>query len=118
MKRALASVAVFFMAAPADAAARTAHSTSYCLNGTMADGTHTRSRSVAMNSLPLGSKVYVVDGNTRTRRREKGPLGLRIWIVRDRIGWGSEMDFWQPSCDGCMQWARKTVRFKVLRYGR
>lgn len=71
----------------------------------MADGTYTRRRSIAMNSLPLGTRIKLT-----------GPsyFGLRVFTVRDRIGWGSELDFWAPSCGQARSWGRRTVRFKVL----
>lgn len=91
------------------ASAGVAESTSYCLRGTMADGSQTRAGSVAMNSLPLGSKIRLVG------RRF---FGRRTFVVRDRIGYGSQLDFWAPSCSQSRQWGRRTVRFKVMRYGR
>lgn len=84
-------------------------STAYCLQGTMADGTYTRKRSVANNFLPLGSKI---------KTRTAGPGGLRIFYVRDRIGHGSQLDFWVPTCGSAYKWGRRSVRFTVLRYGR
>lgn len=84
-------------------------STSYCLKGRMADGTYTRARSVANNFLPLGSII-------RTSR--PGPGGYRIYVVRDRIGHGSALDFWTPTCRQAFSWGRRTVKFIVVRYGR
>jgi 3D (Asp-Asp-Asp) domain-containing protein len=77
----------------------------------MADGTRTRLRSVANNFLPLGSKIKITS-------KHPGPYGLRIFYVRDRIGHGSQLDFWVPSCRYGINWGRRTIRFKVLRYGR
>ena len=85
-------------------------STSYCLTGTMADGTQTRPRSVAMNTLPLGSKIKLI--------KPRSFNGYRIFYVRDRIGYGSELDFWAPSCGQSMSWGRRPVTIKVLRTGR
>lgn len=101
--------------APTVAESRTyvVHSTAYtpCSSGTiMADGTRTRLRSVANNFLPLGSKIRLVG--------RPGPYGLRIFYVRDRIGSGSQLDFWVPSCRDGILWGRRIVKFRVLRYGR
>lgn len=98
------------IAALAAAAVLSLTSTSYCLNGTMADGTHTRPRSVAMNTLPLGSKIKLISPRTFN--------GYRIFYVRDRIGWGSQLDFWSPSCDKSQAWGRRPVKIAVLRRGR
>jgi 3D (Asp-Asp-Asp) domain-containing protein len=92
------------------AAALLANSTSYCLSGTMADGTQVRDRSVAMNSLPLGSKIKITS--------EGGFFGRRIFYVRDRIGHGSQLDFWSPSCAKSRKWGRRNVRYVVIRRGR
>lgn len=54
----------------------------------MADGTQTRTRSLAMNRHRLGTRIYVIDGDTGRAGHQKGPGGLRRWVVRDRIGWG------------------------------
>lgn len=85
-----------------------AESTSYCLNGLMSDGTKTRKRSVAMNNLPLGSIIHL---------RKPGPGGLRIWHVRDHIGRGSQMDLWQSTCAAARAYGRRTVYYRVVRYG-
>lgn len=88
-----------------------AESTSYCIRGKMADGTRTRNHSVAMNSLPLGSKIKLI----KPRRFR----GMRTFVVRDRIGHGSELDFWNPSCSHATHnWGRRTVTLKVIRRGR
>jgi 3D (Asp-Asp-Asp) domain-containing protein len=63
-------------------------STAYCLSGTMADGTPVQAGSVANNFLPLGTRVTVSASPAQTRR----------YVVRDRIGWGTQLDFWTPSC--------------------
>lgn len=85
-----------------------ADSTAYCLRGRMADGTQTRARSVAQNTLPLGSMI---------KTNKPGPGGIYIWYVRDRIGSGSELDFWTPSCSDALRW-NKPIKFRVLRRGK
>jgi hypothetical protein len=81
-----------------------AHSTSYCLHGRMADGTATRPGSAASNRHPLGT-VILLD--------RPGPGGRRRWTIRDRIGWGSELDLWAPSCAQSRAWGRRFVRYRV-----
>jgi 3D (Asp-Asp-Asp) domain-containing protein len=75
-------------------------STAYCLSGTMADGTQVRAGSVASNQHPLGTHLIV----------SSSPTGQRHWVVRDRIGWGTELDFWVPTCGQAYSWGRRTVR--------
>lgn len=96
---------VALVATPAVASTlRQADSTSYCLRGTMADGSQTRAGSVAMNRHRLGTRIYLVGSTFQGRRR---------FVVRDRIGWGSSMDFWSPSCAGSMRWGRRSIRYVV-----
>ena len=89
----LVSAALFW---PAD-------STAYCLVGTMADGSWTRAGSVAHNGLSLGTKITV----------RPAVLGRRRWTVRDRIGWGTELDFWMPSCAQAIAYGRRTSWMRV-----
>lgn len=77
-------------------------STAYCLSGTMADGTGVRGGSVANNWYPLGTKITV----------SASPTGRKRFVVRDRIGWGSSLDFWVPSCSLARSWGRRTVKIK------
>lgn len=76
----------------------------------MSDGSYTRARSIAMNTLPLGSKIKLTGKRTF--------YGQRTFYVRDRIGWGSQLDFWHPSHSTCMRWGRRQVFYKVIRWGR
>ena len=78
-------------------------STAYCLSGTMADGTGVRAGSIAHNGYPLGTRVTVTPS----------PTGRRQFVVRDRIGWGTELDFWVPSCAQALRWGRRTVHVTV-----
>lgn len=103
--RALPVTALVLAAAPTDASTvRQAHSTSYCLSGRMADGSYVRVGSVAMNRHPLGTRILLVGTTFRGRRR---------FVVRDRIGHGSELDFWSPSCAVSRRWGRRVVRYRV-----
>jgi 3D (Asp-Asp-Asp) domain-containing protein len=78
-------------------------STAYCLSGTMADGTPVRAGSVANNHLRLGTTIQVSASPTRRRS----------FVVRDRIGWGTELDFWVPSCAQALLWGRRIVQLRV-----
>lgn len=72
----------------------------------MADGTFVRAQSIAMNSLPLGTKIRLVSPKTFN--------GNRVFVVRDRIGWGSQLDFWSPSCSYSRMWGRRTVKYTII----
>ncbi len=77
----------------------------------MADGSPTSFGSVAMNILPLESEIKVV-------KPKNGFFGRTIFVVRDRIGYGSQLDFWTPSESDCIDhWGRKTVEIQVIRRG-
>lgn len=85
-------------------------STSYCLDGRTADGTYLSKsrpsrralRTLAHNGFPLGTRVWV-EPAVRYRHR---------WVVRDRIGWGSQADFWAPSCGEAISYGRRTVHIR------
>lgn len=78
-------------------------STAYCLHGTMADGTYTRAGSIAHNGYALGTRVTVWPS----------PTGQRRFVVRDRIGWGTQLDFWLPTCSAALAWGRRLVHVRV-----
>lgn len=71
--------------------------TAYCQRGTMADGSYTRAGSVAHNGYALGTRL-TVNG--------------RRYVVRDRIGWGSELDIWMPSCAAAVVFGRRVVKVR------
>jgi 3D (Asp-Asp-Asp) domain-containing protein len=80
-------------------------STAYspCSSGSiMADGTHTRAGSVAHNGYPLGKRLTIWPS----------PDGRRRFTVRDRIGHGTEVDFWVADCQQAIQWGRRTVHIR------
>lgn len=83
--------------------AATSGSTAYCLNGTMADGTWTRAGSIAHNGYALGTRLTIWPS----------PDGRRRFVVRDRIGWGTPLDFWTPSCASAIAWGRRTVHVRL-----
>jgi 3D (Asp-Asp-Asp) domain-containing protein len=102
----LAAIAYFAGRAESRVEYFAAHSTSYCLNGVMADGTRTRARSAASNRHPLGTRIVLT---------KPGPGGIRRWVIRDRIGWGSQLDFWAPTCWHSRQWGRRHVTYRIER---
>jgi 3D (Asp-Asp-Asp) domain-containing protein len=73
--------------------------TAYCLSGVMADGSGVRPGSIAHNGYSLGTRVTV----------SASPTGARRFVVRDRIGWGTELDFWVSSCAAARAWGRRVV---------
>lgn len=81
----------------------------------MADGTYTRTRSVAMNRHPLGTKIKLLGLYVNGRRVASTVRGLKVFVVRDRIGWGTELDFWSPSCSWSRYFGRKTARYQIIR---
>jgi 3D (Asp-Asp-Asp) domain-containing protein len=96
------------IAALATAGVFVASSTSYCpgsSSSVMADGTHTRLGSAASNRHPLGTRLRLIGARF---------LGRRTFVVRDRIGWGSDLDLWSPSCTASRRWGRRRVRYRVL----
>lgn len=91
----------------ADAPVAHVSSTAYCLAGRMADGSYVRAGSVASNRHRLGARI-------RLRPRGKRAFGRRTFTVRDRIGWGTELDFWVSSCSTARSYGRRSVRYVVL----
>lgn len=80
-----------------------ATATSYCLTGTMADGTSTRPGSAASNRHPLGTRI----------RLTRPAHGRKNWVIRDRIGHGTELDLWVGSCGKAIKYGRKNVSYKI-----
>lgn len=78
-------------------------STAYCLSGVMADGSYVRTGSVAHNGYPLGTRVTITPSF----------FGRRRFVVRDRIGWGTDLDIWTPYCGTAFAWGRRVVRIRV-----
>lgn len=83
-----------------------ARSTAYCQRGLMADGQNTHRNSVASNRHPLGTRLRLVGHSFQSHK---------VFVVRDRIGWGSELDFWTPSCGSASLWGRRTVRYRIAK---
>lgn len=75
-------------------------STAYCLTGNMASGRPTYQGAVAANYWPLGTVLDVSDS----------PYGPGRFVVEDRYGSGTELDFAMPGdCAGANAWGRRTV---------
>ena len=106
MKVRLAVLTAAALTPTSTASAVTATSTSYspCSAGsTMADGTPVRFGSVASNWHPLGTRIYL----------HSPVLGRRKFTVRDRIGHGSSLDIWVPSCAYAIQYGRRRVTYSL-----
>lgn len=84
---------------------RWANSTCYAQAGTTASGQQTRVGIVAMNSLPLGTHIVL----------DHPVFGRRRFVVEDRIGYGSEMDFFYPSEAACLDYGRREIGYRVGR---
>jgi len=98
-----AAAALLVGAATATARTMRVTSTAYCLRGTMANGRGVHYGAVAMNILPLGKRIRV----------NRSPFGRHLrFRVEDRIGWGTQLDFWVPSCGMAYAWGRRTVRVR------
>ena len=79
-------------------------STSYCQSGITASGEMTRVGIVAGNIWPLGTDLKILDG----------PHSGQTVQVLDRIGWGSQLDFFTWSCRGAWNYGRRQVLVEVL----
>lgn len=79
--------------------------TSYCQNGITASGQRPFVGEVAANIYPLGTHLVVspaVWGRTR-------------FVVEDRIGWGSSIDFYTPDCRAAIDFGRRIERVQVVK---
>lgn len=109
MRRLLPLAALAAALIPARADAMTLHrtyATSYCLHGTMADGSYTRPRSVASNFLVPGTRIRLVG---------RSFYGMRRFVVRDTGSALSDghLDLWADSCGRSIRWGRRAVTFKL-----
>lgn len=82
----------------------TVTSTSYCLTGTTASGATVRPGIAASNMHPLGTRI----------RLTRPAMGRRNWVIKDRIGHGSQLDLWASSCGVATAWGRRTVTYRVI----
>ena len=79
-------------------------STSYCQSGTMASGLQTYIGAAAGNMWPLGTRLLVLSGAHR---------GTTV-AIEDRIGWGSQLDFFSWSCADAWKYGREQIEVEVL----
>lgn len=95
------------LAATAAAVPFTSSATSYCLQGTMANGQQVHKRAVASNKLKLGTKIRLVGGN--------GFYGRRKFIVSDTGGalGDGHFDIWSESCSRSVQWGHRPIKYKL-----
>jgi 3D (Asp-Asp-Asp) domain-containing protein len=86
------------------------HATAYCLTGTTRSGVPAAPGLVAAdpNVIPLGSMIYV-----------DSPLMNGIYQVLDTgdLIKGKIIDIFIPNYEKCMEFGRRVVKVKVLRYG-
>jgi 3D (Asp-Asp-Asp) domain-containing protein len=83
----------------------TLSSTAYCQGTITASGEPPFVGEVANNTWPLGTRLSVsppVWGRTR-------------FVVEDRIGSGSQLDFYNPSCTAAIDFGRRLERVTVIR---
>ena len=78
-------------------------STSYCQSGTTASGKQTYPGEVAGNMWPLGTRLKILSGEH---------AGETV-TVEDRIGWGSQLDFFDPSCHGAIKYGREQISVQM-----
>lgn len=81
----------------------------------MANGNGVHWGAVASNRHPLGTRIYLTGTSF---------FGMRRFVVEDRIGSGSELDFWASSCSTSLAWGRRYVTYRIgwpkpkVRWGR
>lgn len=73
--------------------------TAYCQDGTMADGRLTHVGAAASNDWPFGTLLEVV--------------GYGEVTVEDRIGSGSQLDIWMPSCAAAREFGRRWLEVEA-----
>jgi 3D (Asp-Asp-Asp) domain-containing protein len=77
----------------------------YCQGDITASGRAPFVGEVAANIYPLGTRLVVspaVWGRTR-------------FVVEDRIGWGSSIDFYTPECPTAIEFGRRVERVQVVK---
>jgi 3D (Asp-Asp-Asp) domain-containing protein len=60
---------------------------------------------VANNEYPLGTRIEV----------SHPVFGRRVFSIEDRIGYGSQLDFYNPSEAVCDQYGREVIGVRVLK---
>ena len=86
------------------------HATAYCLTGLTAAGVPAAQGYVSADPkvIPLGSMIYI-----------ETPLMSGVYQVMDtgELIKGKIVDIFLPSYEACMEFGRRMVKIKVLRYG-
>lgn len=89
---------------PPAAAVLTLDSTSYCQAGIMADGQETYWGAAAGNEWPFGTRMRILTGR----------LAGTVVTIADRIGWGSQLDIFSPSCAWSWWYGRERVSVEII----
>jgi hypothetical protein len=82
---------------------RSVASTAYCLHSNTATGRTPRDGDVAMNGVLFGTEVSVLSG----------PLAGRTFVVADRIGHSSELDFWICPRSAALEYGRRQIEIRL-----
>ena len=80
----------------------TLSTTAYCQGIITASGRRVFVGEVAMNTEPLGARIQV----------SPPVFGLTRFLVLDRYGSGTQLDFYAPSCSAAIQYGRRTERVR------
>lgn len=86
------------------AAVLTLDSTSYCQAGIMADGQETYWGAAAGNEWPFGTRLRILTGR----------LAGTVVTIADRIGWGSQLDVFSPSCAWSWAYGREAILAEIV----
>jgi hypothetical protein len=93
----------------AKASVLVAASTSYCPGSSgayMADHhKHVYWGAAASNRHPFGTRIRLIGASFH---------GRHLFTIHDRIGHGSELDLWAPSCAWSWAWGSRRVRYRVV----
>lgn len=79
-------------------------STSYCQGGITASGVNAYWGEVANNFLPLTTLI----------KFDHPYLGKSYFRIMDHIGYGSQLDVFQPSCTSALDYGRREIGFRVV----
>jgi 3D (Asp-Asp-Asp) domain-containing protein len=81
-------------------------STSYCQGDIMADGQPPYIGAVAVipGAFPFGTKLKLLSGS----------YAGRMELVGDHIGWGSQLDIYDPSCQDAVEYGRQEIKVEVI----
>lgn len=95
---------------------RYANSTSYCGAQRDAVGGWVYFGVVAMNRHPIGTRIRVTKIYTPVGGQKLTSFyGKRDFVVKDRYGHGTELDFFSPSCDYTFNaWGRRNVEYRIV----